>query len=204
MNWRANSPRIQAVVQRVRPSMTEKPQSSVSSRRLRTWAERLLIAAALIFIAYRLGPQVGALVGIGPAHGPAPDFSFTALDGTVVNASELRGQVVVLNFWATWCGPCRLEMPSLQSLHEDRVNDGVVVLGLATDNSPPREIESFLDERGISYPVGVATPSQVRAFGGVPMIPTTLLIDRDGIIRHRIEGYAAPPVLRVAVNRLRD
>lgn len=168
------------------------------------WGERILTAAVLVFVAYRLGPQLGALTGVGPDHGRTPAFAFTAFDGTEVRSDALRGQVVVLNFWATWCGPCKLEMPSLQSLHEDRADAGVVVLGLATDVGADDPIRAFLDERAITYPVGRATNEHRRAFGGIRGIPTTFIIDRDGVVRHRVVGYFAPPAMRAAVNRLLD
>ncbi|MGY8778307.1 MAG: TlpA disulfide reductase family protein, partial [Longimicrobiales bacterium] len=161
-----------------------------------------LFGALLVFALYRLGPQLGALTGVGPDLGSAPDYTFTALDGTPVDSEALKGQVVVLNFWATWCGPCKLEMPSLQSLHEDRGKDGVVVLGLATDAGDGSVVDAFLHEQGITYAVGRATSNHRRSFGGVSMIPTTYLIDRDGIVRHKVVGYFAPPAMRVAVNRL--
>lgn len=166
------------------------------------WIERLLLVGALAFILYRLGPQLGALVGVGLQSEPAPDFQFTALDGTQIDSHALRGSVVVLNFWATWCGPCRLEMPSLQSLHEDRARDGVVVVGLATDVKSRTEIGDFLREHDISYPIGIATGAQRQAFGGIALLPTTFLIDKKGVIRHKVEGYFAAPALRVAVDRL--
>lgn len=134
-------------------------------RRWLVWAERLFTAAVLVFVLYRLGPQLGALTGVGPDVGRAPDYEFVALDGTVVRSSELLGQVVVLNFWATWCIPCKLEMPSLQALHEDLATDGVVVLGLATDAGRGSAVETFLAERGISYLVGRSTSAH-RHFRG--------------------------------------
>jgi thiol-disulfide isomerase/thioredoxin len=180
--------------------MEEHPPST--RNRLLVWAERLFIVGAIAFILYRFGPQLGALTGIDSGLGPSPEYRFTALDGSFVDSNDLNGKVVVLNFWATWCGPCRLEMPSLQSLHEDRIDDGGIVVGLATDVGPGSVVEEFLAERDITYPVGRATRNQIQAFGGIPMIPTTFIIDRKGVIRHKITGYAAPPVLRVAVNRL--
>jgi peroxiredoxin len=166
------------------------------------WAERLLTLGLLAFVVVRLGPQLGALTGIGPELGRAPEYGFRALDGTDVRSEELRGQVVVLNFWATWCGPCRLEMPSLQTLHEDTSAEGVVVLGLSTDVGDGSAVESFLTERGITYPVGRATNEHRRAFGGIPGIPTTFVIDRTGTVRHKVVGYFAPPAMRAAVRRL--
>jgi len=168
------------------------------------WGERLLTAALLVFVIYRLGPQLGALTGVGPDLGRSPEYEFLAFDGTNIRSADLAGEVVVLNFWATWCGPCKLEMPSLQSLHEDRFADGVVVLGLSTDVGAAQGVASFLAERGISYPVGRATSAHRQAFGGVNVIPTTFLIDRNGRVRHRVVGYFAPPALRAAVNRLLD
>jgi thiol-disulfide isomerase/thioredoxin len=166
------------------------------------WVERIVTGAILVFVAYRLGPQLGALTGVGPDLGRAPAYEFAALDGSQVRSADLIGQIVVLNFWATWCGPCRLEMPSLQALHEDRAEDGVVVLGLATDVGAASAVEGFLAEREISYPVGRATAAHRQAFGGINGIPTTFIIDKRGVVRHRVVGYFAPPALRMAVRRL--
>lgn len=171
-------------------------------RRLLVWAERLVFAGVLVFAAVRLGPQMGALLGVGPDLGSSPDYAFTALDGTRIDSSELLGKVVVLNFWATWCGPCKLEMPSLQALHEDREQDGVVVLGLATDVGPAEAIEDFVRVRRFTFPIGRATQRHRAAFGGIVGIPTTYLIDRSGTVRHKVVGYFAPPALRTAVDRL--
>ena len=168
------------------------------------WLERAFTVAVLVFVVYRLGPQLGALTGVGPDLGRSPAYAFTAFDGTEVHSDDLRGKVVVLNFWATWCGPCKLEMPSLQSLHEDRADDGVVVLGLSTDVGDPDPVEAFLRERGITYPVGRATNAHRQAFGGIRGIPTTFLIDRNGVVQHRVVGYFAPPAMRAAVRRLLD
>lgn len=168
------------------------------------WGERVLTAAILLFVLYRLGPQLQAWTGVGPDLGRAPAYAFTALDGSAVNSDALIGNVVVLNFWATWCGPCKLEMPALQNLHEDRAADGVVVLGLATDAGQGAGIRDFLEERGIEYPVGRATYDHRSAFGGISAIPTTFIIDREGVVQHRVVGYFAPPAMRAAVDRLLD
>lgn len=168
------------------------------------WMERIVLAGLVVFAAYRLGPQLGAWVGVGPDLGRAPAYALTTLDGATISSDELRGRVVVLNFWATWCPPCRLEMPSLQSLHEDMAGDGVVVLGLATDAGAARTVTDFVDERDYTYPIGRATREHRTAFGGIRGIPTTFLIDRQGVVRHRVVGYFAPPALRAAVRRLAE
>lgn len=165
------------------------------------WGERLLTVAVLAFVAVRLGPQVGALTGVAPSLGGAPAFTMTTLDGRAIRSEDLRGKVVVVNFWATWCGPCRLEMPALQALAEKHEGRDVVVLGLSVD-AGASPVRAFLDERGITYPVGMASNAQRRAFGGIRGIPTTLIIDADGVLRHRVVGYFAPPAMNAAVARL--
>ena len=180
------------------PAPTPRPRW----KRSLIWVERVVTGGLLLFVAIRLGPQVGALLGVSFDPEEAPAYTLVTLDGDTVRSTDLEGQVVVLNFWATWCGPCRLEMPSLQRLHERRAQDGVVVLGLATDVGGVAPIRSFLHERGITYRVGRATPEQRRAFGGIPGIPTTFIVDRSGVVRHKVVGYFAPPALNAAVARL--
>lgn len=181
----------------------ELPPARSPLREALKWGERLLFVVLLLFVFNRAGPQFGALLGVGPDLGAAPAYAFQAIDGRAIDSDALRGQVVVLNFWATWCGPCKLEMPALQSLHEDRADDGVAVIGLATDVSRA-DVPPFLEQREITYPIGYATSDHQRAFGGVRMIPTTYIIDRTGVIRHKVIGYFAPPAMRAAVNRLLD
>jgi len=169
---------------------------------VRVWIERLVTAGLLIFVAVRLGPQVGALLGISLDPEPAPDYVFVSLQGDTTRSAELTGKVVVLNFWATWCGPCKLEMPSLQKLHERRAGSDVVVLGLSTDVGREAGIRAFLQERDITYAIGRATREHRRVFGGISGIPTTFIIDRTGVVRHKVVGYFAPPAMNAAVSRL--
>ena len=168
------------------------------------WLERAVTAALLIFVAVRLGPQLGALLGVGAEPDQAPAYELVTLSGDTIRSADLAGRVVVVNFWATWCPPCRLEMPSLQKLHERRGGDGVVVLGFSTDVGADAGVSAFLEERGITYPVGKATAAHHRAFGGIPGIPTTFVLDRQGRVRHRVVGYFASPAMNAAVSRLLD
>jgi thiol-disulfide isomerase/thioredoxin len=183
---------------------TSDPKAPRGSKRMLSWVERAVVAGVLVFAAIRLGPQVGALLGVSFDPEPAPQYGFVSLTGDTIRSTDLAGRVVVLNFWATWCGPCKLEMPSLQKLHERRADDGVVVLGLATDVGPQSTVRGFLEDRGITYPVGRASRAHRTAFGGIPGIPTTFLIDRNGRVRHKVVGYFAPPALNAAVARLAD
>lgn len=159
-------------------------------------------ALVLGLFAYRAGPQLAAALGVGGGGSRAPDFELQTLDGQTVRLADLRGKVVLVNFWATWCPPCRLEMPWFEQLHRERAADGLVVLGASTDVGTPDVVRQFLAERSITYPVGQASPALEHAFGGVRGLPTSFLIDRSGRIRHSVTGIFAEPALRAAVDRL--
>jgi len=166
------------------------------------WLERVVTAGLLVFVAVRFGPQLGALLGVGSRSDEVPSYELVTLSADTIRSSDLAGRVVVVNFWATWCPPCRLEMPSLQKLHERRAADGVVVLGFSTDVGGDEGVRAFLAKRGITYPVGKATSEHQRAFGGIQGIPTTFVLDRGGRVRHRVVGYFTPPAMNAAVSRL--
>jgi peroxiredoxin len=154
------------------------------------------------FLAYRISPQVKAAFGAGTGGSAAPTFQLPTLDGEVIALEEYRGRVVLVNFWATWCPPCRIEMPGFQRVYEDRRDEGFVVLGISTDRTGEREVREFLAERGITFPVAMATARVVQDFGGVRALPTSFLIDRQGRIRQEIKGIFAEPALRMAVSHL--
>ncbi len=183
--------------------MTEENGSGGGWRRngLR-YVEYAVWIGLLAFVAVRLWPQVAAVVGAGRPGELAPDLVVESLEGERLSLSELRGSVVLVNFWATWCPPCRVEMPGFQSIYEDYRDEGFVILGLSTDVGSGRAVREFLAEREIDYPVAQVGEAEKRAFGGVPLLPTSILVDRDGFIRHRVEGFFAPPALRAAVRRL--
>ena len=164
----------------------------------------MVFVLLLLFVVHRLGPQLSALTGLGPIEGSTPTYEVTLFDGTRLTSDDLRGKVVVLNVWATWCPPCRVEIPALQGLHDDTAADGdVVVLGLATDVQGRRIVAPFLDERGVTYPNGLLDRETRRALGGISHTPTTFVIGPDGVVRHKVLGFFAPPAMRAAVARLR-
>lgn len=159
----------------------------------------ILILGLLV---YRIGPQVKAAFGAGAGDSAVPAFALRSLDGELVSTDDLRGKVVLVNFWATWCPPCRFEMPGFQRVYADKRDEGFVIVGISTDRAGEGVVREFLEERGITYPVVMATGSVVRDFGGVRALPTSYLIDRNGIIRQEVTGIFAEPTLRMAVNRL--
>ena len=154
------------------------------------------------FAAYRLSPQVVAALAAGTGVTQMPPVALTTLDGAPLGTEQLAGKVVLVNFWATWCPPCRFEMPGFQRVYDARKDQGFVILGLSTDRGGSGAVREFLAERGIAYPVAMAPAEVVRDFGGVRALPTSFLIARDGTIRHEVKGIFAEPTLRLAVDRL--
>lgn len=155
-------------------------------------------------LVWRFGPQVGAALGLRPGMEPAPDFVVQTLDGDSVRLADLRGQVVLVNFWATWCPPCRIEMPGFQRVWEDYGDQGFTIVGLSVDQGIRSDVARWVEDRGLTFPIAFAPGSVVRSYGGAHVLPTSILIDRDGRIAHRVQGYYAEPALRAAVRRLLD
>ncbi len=120
---------------------------------------------------------------------PAPDFTLGTEGGGTVTLAEHRGQVVLLDFWATWCPPCRVAIPQLVALQEKYRADGLRVIGLSLDPDPA-ELTAFLDRQTLNYPVARLDEATRHAYGGIPSIPYAYLVDRQGQIRHRYMGYS--------------
>lgn len=126
--------------------------------------------------------------GALPVVGPTPAWSLTDLDGKPIGMETLKGKVVVVDFWATWCGPCVQEIPSYVELQKKYADRGLVVVGLSLDQKGEAAVRPFAKRMKINYPLALATPEVITAFGEIDAIPTTFLIDREGKIRHRKTG----------------
>jgi cytochrome c biogenesis protein CcmG/thiol:disulfide interchange protein DsbE len=119
---------------------------------------------------------------------PAPDFALQTLDGQTLKLSDLRGKAVVLNFWATWCSPCKAEMPWFVDFQKQYAADGLQIVGVAMDDSAKEDIEKFAKQMGVNYPVVLGKESLADQYGGVEFLPTTFYIDRSGNIQDRVFG----------------
>jgi len=116
---------------------------------------------------------------------PAPDFELKSLDGRAVKLSDFRGKVVVLNFWATWCAPCRVETPWLVDLYRQYKEQGLEVVGVSMDDGDQEHVADFVKEMGINYTVIMGNHTVGDAYGGARFLPQTFFIGRDGkIIKH--------------------
>lgn len=161
------------------------------------WAILLICLGVIIAVKTHLLTQVeGGEDGRRGAEGlkagtPAPDFGLTAMDGTKVVLSELKGRPVVLNFWATWCAPCRQEMPGLQEFYDKHKSDQWAFLTVS--NEKAGTLEAFLRENPHSFPVLLDEGGKVGDLYKVNSIPKTYLIDAGGTIRKVISGAISDP-----------
>jgi peroxiredoxin len=112
----------------------------------------------------------------------APAWELKDLDGKTVHSSDFKGKVVILDFWATWCPPCRAELPSFVALQKKYQDKGLTVVGMSVDKGSVDDVKAFAKQQGLNYPVVLADAKIAGAFGGIEGIPTTFIIDRNGHI----------------------
>ena len=123
---------------------------------------------------------------------PAPDFQLKDLDGKNVRLSDLRGKAVLLNFWATWCPPCKIEMPWFVDLQKQYGPQGLQIVGVAMDEGNAHDaVAKFAKEMGLNYPVLLGNDKIADQYGGVDALPTTFYIGRDGKIVTRVFGLVS-------------
>ncbi len=129
-----------------------------------------------------------AAMGPLPKFGPAPAWKLKDVNGQLVNSEQFKGKVVVLDFWATWCGPCRMEIPGYVDLARKYGSEGLVIVGVSLDEGGPEVVKPFAAKMGVNYPIVMADEAIRAAYGGLEAIPTTFIIDRSGQVRHRKVG----------------
>jgi thiol-disulfide isomerase/thioredoxin len=132
---------------------------------------------------------------------PAPEFKLTGLDGKPVTLADSKGKIILLNFWATWCGPCRAEIPDLVEL-QNKYKDRLQILGLVVDDDDQDAIKEFVEKFGINYPVAI-TPDNVRIqYGGIAALPTSFVLDAEGRIVQKHEGLRDPILYETEIRSL--
>ncbi|MDQ5978475.1 MAG: hypothetical protein QG602_1449 [Verrucomicrobiota bacterium] len=150
---------------------------------MKTLLRSLLVTLGLALLA---GSASASVVGQ-----PAPAVTFKDLAGKEVSLASLKGKVVVVDFWATWCGPCRVEIPGYIEMQKKYGKDGVVIVGVSLDQKGPKHVQKFVEQNAMNYTIVMGDSDTVSAFGGFDSIPTTFLISRDGKILHEKSGAMA-------------
>ncbi len=132
---------------------------------------------------------------------PAPDFKLVGLDGKPVTLANSKGKVILLNFWATWCGPCRAEIPDLVEL-QNKYKDRLQILGLVVDDDDQNAIKEFSEKFGVNYPVAIASDDIRMQYGGIVALPTSFLLDAEGRIVQKHEGLRDPVLYETEIRAL--
>jgi len=126
---------------------------------------------------------------------PAPDFELKGIDGKTYKLSDFRGKVVVLNFWATWCPPCRKEIPEYNELQAEYAAQGVQFIGIAVDEEGLDKVKPWVEKNTVGYPILIPDAKVVSSYGDLSAIPVTFFIDRKGMIRSSFVGMRQKPAV---------
>lgn len=145
----------------------------------------ILIPFALVLITCAKAEKKSSLSSDYP---DAPEFTLSDLKGNEISLSDYQGDVIFLNFWATWCSPCRIEIPDFIEMYDKYKNKGMEILGISLDRVRPGKVLEFVEYIKINYPVVMGTKEIVDAYQTGPYIPVTIIIDKKGRIRHKHIG----------------
>ena len=132
---------------------------------------------------------------------PAPNFVVKALDGKEISLRDYRGRALVVNFWATWCGACKLEMPWLAQLREQYANRGFEVLGIVTDDAAPQTVATVTRKYGVKYPILECNHKTAQAYGGLSYLPASFFVDRKGKIIAEMADAESKQELEVEIRK---
>ncbi|HEV2402505.1 MAG TPA: TlpA disulfide reductase family protein [Candidatus Sulfotelmatobacter sp.] len=149
-----------------------------------------ILAVALVAMSSLLAPQTAPQPGpTTPRLGqPAPDFTLPDSTGSPIKLSAFKGKVVLLDFWATWCTGCKVEIPWYVEFENKYGKDGLTAIGVSMDEDGWKSVKPFLEEHKLNYPVVIANQDLANQYGGLPSLPVTLLIDRNGKIAESHAG----------------
>jgi len=167
----------------------------------------VVAVAALGYAMAKTGPlpaqgQASASSTTPSKRRAAPDFQVRTLEGQTLQLSALKGKVILLDFWATWCPPCRAEVPHLRQLYAQYQPKGLEIIGVSLDRNGEDTVRSFVQQNGLLYPVAMGEERLTSAYGGIVGIPTAFLIDKQGSIVKKYVGYQDKSVFEQEIRRL--
>lgn len=171
-------------------------RSTIPSSKRILWAAAGVLALMMAFGCSRSTPEknagvagkVGTPAGDGSIGSQAPDFALADLSGKTVHLSDFKGKVVIVDFWATWCGPCRVEIPDFVKLQNKYKEKGLEIVGLSLDADGEKAVKPFVEKHEINYTMLLGNDDTAKSYGGILGIPTTFVIDRQGRIVQKFVG----------------
>ena len=177
----------------------------LSWRRRLSWNCRFVASFVLVSLlagAASAQPQgEGNVIRFVRNPDPAPEFKLDDLDGKPLALAEMHGKVILLNFWATWCGPCRAEIPDLIEL-QTKYKDRLQIIGLTVDDEDAAAVKKVVTETGINYPVAMASPEVRIKYGGIAALPTSFMLDSEARVMQKHEGLRDPLLYELEIRAL--
>ncbi len=164
----------------------------------------VLVVAFMLYFGYHQARRNSSSTPRITQSTVAPDFSLETLDGPTMRLSDLRGKAVLLNFWATWCGPCKIEMPWFVDLQKQYGPRGLQIVGVAMDDASKEDIGKFAKDMGVNYPILIGKEAVGEQYGGVNALPETFLIGRDGKIVDKIIGLRGKGEIEDSIKKALD
>ena len=155
-----------------------------------------MYAAALFFL------SIVTVPACTQTQGKAPNFSLKTADGKTVELAKQQGKIVVVNFWATWCGPCRAEIPGFIEMYDRYKSKGLEIIGVSLDEDGWDVVRPYVEKMKVTYPVVVGDGTLADAYGGIDAIPTTFIIDKKGNILDRHLGYLSKDAIEKMIKGL--
>jgi thiol-disulfide isomerase/thioredoxin len=166
----------------------------------------MVVASSLVLLSGCTPPGLSPKeeAPISPGEVAGADFSIPNLanPGEPLSLTPYKGQVVLLDFWATWCPPCRSELPALNRLYSDLKENGFVIVGMTVDNAPAEQVTEAVKQFELLYPVGLAGEDVQQAYGGIRAVPTKFLLDRNGAVAKQYLGVVPEQQLRADIEAL--